>query len=211
MTMQQQANEPATPLENPLAAPGLYYLPDFLTPEQQAFLVAQVDAAVDQWRSDLSRRTQHYGWRYDYQAKAITPDMYLGQLPNWLEPVAQLLQNTLVHPVTNQPLFVETPTQCIVNEYIGSQGIAEHTDHPGFGPAIATISLLDDRPMHFGRRYKQPAGAVELQAGSCLLMTEGSRSVWTHEIKRDQAVPRNARRLSLTFRTVRNRDNRNER
>ena len=32
------------------------------------------------------------------------------------------------------------------NEYVGSPGIAEHTDHPGFGPAIATVSLLADAP-----------------------------------------------------------------
>ena len=38
------------------------------------------------------------------------------------------------------------PEQCIINEYVGSPGIAEQTDHPGCGPAIATVSLLADAP-----------------------------------------------------------------
>ena len=36
--------------------PGLMFLEEFLTSDQQAMCVQQVDAAVDQWRYDLSRR-----------------------------------------------------------------------------------------------------------------------------------------------------------
>ena len=61
-----------------------------------------------------------------------------------------------VHPDTGQPLFDRVPEQCIVNEYVGSQGIAEHTDHPGFGPAIATVSLVSDWPMHLAPAYRRP-------------------------------------------------------
>ena len=55
-------------LINPAA--GLVYLPNLLSPEQQRVAVKNVDASVDQWRHDRSRRTQRYGWRYDYRAKA---------------------------------------------------------------------------------------------------------------------------------------------
>ena len=136
-------NQPATDgnrLVNP--AKGLVYLPAFLSLDEQRLAVQNVDASVNEWRNDLSRRTQHYGWRYDYRAKAITPDMRLGQLPEWLQDIAQSIFENAVHPTSGQPLFDHIPEQCIVNEYIGSQGIAEHTDHPGFGPAIATVSLL---------------------------------------------------------------------
>ena len=191
-------------------AKGLVYLPNLLTPAEQLLAVQNVDASIDEWRNDLSRRTQHYGWRYDYRAKAITPDMRLGQLPEWLQDIAQSIFENAVHPTSGQPLFDRIPEQCIVNEYIGSQGIAEHTDHPGFGPAIATVSLLAEWPMHLAPAYRRPNMPVSLENGSCLTMTGPSRHVWTHQIKRDRTRPRNQRRLSLTFRTVLNQDGVND-
>ena len=146
-----------------------------------------------------------------HHAKAITPDLWLGQLPDWLQEIAQSVFENAVHPDTGQPLFERVPEQCIVNEYVGSQGIAEHTDHPGFGPAIATVSLsirLADAPCP--RLPSCPTSRVLLEAGSCLTMTGPSRHVWTHQIKRDQTRPRNARRLSFTFRTVLNQDGKND-
>ena len=131
-------------LINPAA--GLAYLPSLLSINQQRLAVENVDASVDQWRHDLSGRTQHYGWRYDYRAKAITPDLWLGQLPDWLQEIAQSIFENAVHPTSGLPRFDHMPEQCIVNEYVGSPGIAEHTDHPGCGPAIATVSLLADAP-----------------------------------------------------------------
>ena len=67
--------------------------------------------------------------------------MRLGQLPDWLQEIAQSVFENAVHPDTGQPRFERVPEHCIVNEYVGA-GIAEHTDHPGFGPAIATVSLV---------------------------------------------------------------------
>ena len=70
---------------------GLLYLKDFLSPIEQAECVKRVDAADDKWLNDLRRRVQHYGWRYDYKARAITPDMYIGVLPDWLDTGAETL------------------------------------------------------------------------------------------------------------------------
>ena len=127
----------ATGLQDVSAVPGLKFLEGFLTPEEQAYCIDRVDAADSQWRSDLSRRVQHYGWRYDYKARAITPDMHIGALPDWLAQLAQKLYD-------ETGLFDCVPEQVIVNEYLPGQGIATHIDHPGFGPTVCTISLLDD-------------------------------------------------------------------
>ena len=89
--------------------------------------IDRIDAAGGEWRDDLSRRVQHYGWRYDYKARAITPDMHIGALPDWLQQLAQRL-----HDETN--LFDRVPEQVIVNEYLPGQGIAMHTDHRGLRP-----------------------------------------------------------------------------
>ena len=190
---------------------GLYYEPGFLTPEQQAQAILRVDAAQDEWRSDLSRRTQHYGWRYDYRARVITPDMYLGQLPDWLQEIADRLRGRMVHP-DGTPMFDRAPEQVIVNEYVGAQGIRPHIDHPGFGPAICTLSLLEDWEMDLSIRRNENRPAL-LEAGSCLTMTGPSRERWYHGIPVRQDEPggqRRGRRISLTFRTVLNRGGKND-
>lgn len=184
--------------------PGLYYLPGFLTSEQQAEIIRRLDSAA--WNNDLRRRVQQYGWRYDYRARAITPDMYLGTLPDWLQALARQVYD-------ETGLFDRVPEQVIVNEYRGAQGIAEHSDHPGFGPAIATVSLLEDWEMNFAPRYRQATRPALLETGSCLTMTGLSRSRWTHCIPARREEPdgrRRGRRISLTFRTVRNRDGVND-
>ena len=184
----------ASGLQDVSAVPGLKFLEDFLTPEEQAYCVDRVDAADSQWRNDLSRRVQHYGWRYDYKARAITPDMHIGALPDWLAQLAQRLYD-----------------QVIVNEYEPGQGIATHIDHPGFGLTVCTISLLDDWEMDFSENWKDKSPAL-LTRGSCVLLTDSSRSTWQHGIapRKTEALENGRRdrkrRLSLTFRTVLNRD-----
>ncbi len=186
------------------AVPGLKFIEGFLSQEEQSHCVERVDAAANEWRDDLSRRVQHYGWRYDYKARAITPDMHIGALPDWLARLAQRLYD-------ETGLFDKVPEQVIVNEYVPGQGIAMHTDHRGFGPTVCTISLLDDWEMDFAENWKDKTPAL-LQKGSCVLLTDSARSVWQHGIaprKTDSLLggQRNRkRRLSLTFRTVLNRD-----
>lgn len=156
------------------AVSGLQFVERFLTPEQQNYCVQRVDAAVEEWRNDLSRRVQHYGWRYDYNARAITPDMHIGTLPDWLDELAQKLYD-------ETGLFERVPEQVIVNEYLPGQGIATHIDHPGFGPTVCTISLLDDWEMDFSKNWRDKSPAL-LQRGSCVLLTGEARFVWQHGI-----------------------------
>ena len=191
-------------LQDVASVPGLKFIEEFLSPEAQAHCVKQVDAAANEWRNDLSRRVQHYGWRYDYKARAITPDMHIGALPDWLANLAQRLYE-------ETGLFDMVPEQVIVNEYLPGQGIAMHTDHPGFGPTVCTISLLDDWEMDFAEHWKDKTPGL-LRRGSCVLLSDSARSIWQHGIaprKTDALLggQRNRkRRLSLTFRTVLNRD-----
>lgn len=195
-------------LQDAVAVPGLKFVERLLTPEQQAHCVQRIDAAESEWRNDLSRRVQHYGWRYDYKARAITPDMHIGALPEWLAQVAQKLYDE-----TN--LFDRVPEQVIVNEYLPGQGIATHIDHPGFGPTVCMVSLLDDWEMDFSENWKDKSPAL-LQKGSCVLLTGPSRDIWQHgiaprksELLENGRRPRQ-RRLSMTFRTVNNHDGPND-
>ena len=178
---------------------GLYYFPDFLDETVQSSVIKHIDASG--WRRDLERRVQHYGWRYDYQARTITLDMKLGPLPDWIAEIAARLYN-------ETKLFDRIPDQAIVNEYEPGQGIALHADRSCFGAAVATVSLNDDWEMKLrpvaGTRDEDKS--IMLMRGSALIMTGEARSRWMHGIDRrkteDDGKRRRRRRLSLTFRTV---------
>ena len=182
------------------AVPGMRYLRSFLSPDEQDDFIRRIDENEGAWLTDLSRRVQHYGWRYDYQARAITSDMRIGPLPDWLQALAQRLYE-------ETDLFERPPEQVIVNEYEPGQGIAMHTDHPGFGSAVAMVSLGDDWEMDFSRTGDRPPATsrVMLERGSALILTEDARKKWRHGIakrRKERSGRQRKRRLSLTFRTV---------
>ena len=181
--------------------PGMRYLRSFLSPDEQDEFIRRIDENESAWLTDLSRRVQQYGWRYDYQARAITSDMRIGPLPDWLQALAQRLYE-------ETDLFERPPEQVIVNEYEPGQGIAMHTDHPGFGSAVAMVSLGDDWEMDFLRPGNQPQAKsqVVLERGSALILTDDARTKWRHGIakrQKERSGRQRKRRLSLTFRTVR--------
>ena len=96
--------------------PGMRYLRSFLSPDEQDEFIRRIDENESAWLTDLSRRVQQYGWRYDYQARAITSDMRIGPLPDWLQALAQRLYD-------ETGLFERPPEQVIVNEYEPGQGL----------------------------------------------------------------------------------------
>lgn len=179
-------------LEDP---PGLMVMLDFISPDHEESLIDELDRG--NWLNDLSRRVQHYGWKYDYRARSVEPASYIGPLPTWAAELADKLVKI--------GLVTERPDQVIVNEYIGNQGIARHVDCPEcFQGPIVTISLAEPWTMQF--REVGGSGKVErvLPRRSAAVLAGEVRDNWTHEIpkrKKEGAVAR-GRRLSITFRRV---------
>jgi len=183
--------------DDPLSIPGLIRVPGFLM--ESSSLLAALDSMP--WLDDLSRRVQHYGWRYDYRSRRIHDASYLGALPDVLQDVAgQLFSDGLMECV---------PDQAIVNEYLPGQGIAAHIDcEPCFGPEIATISIGDDYPMRFTNVATAEAIDVWLPVGSACVISGPARYEWRHEIAKRKSDmfagmrKQRKRRVSVTFRTV---------
>ena len=92
--------------------PGAIYLPSFISSDEEVALVRHLDAS--EWNMDLKRRVQHFGYRYDYRARSVTSDAYLGPLPEWLEHVG----NRLV----TDGFCALVPDQVIANEYLPRAG-----------------------------------------------------------------------------------------
>lgn len=186
-----------------LGIPGLAYLPEFLNESEESRIVEEIDRS--EWSRDLTRRVQHYGWAYDYRRRAVADSMRLGELPTWAATIAGRLVSAGVLP--------EIPDQVIVNEYVGKQGIAGHTDHDSFAEGIAMISLLESWEMVFRERIeRRNKRAFMLERRSVAVMTGEARYDWMHEIPRRKWERRSpgsgaaktlrGRRLSLTFRKV---------
>jgi alkylated DNA repair dioxygenase AlkB len=178
---------------------GLLYIPNYIDASAEQELVDTIDAQP--WITELKRRVQHYGWRYDYKARSVTNDLRIGALPDWLQRYAAGLQQT--------GYFPETPDQVIVNEYQPGQGISAHIDCvPCFADTIASLSLGSPCLMDFTHSKTGEKSSLMLEPRSLLVLTGDARYVWQHAIaerKTDRyqgQVIQRARRISLTFRTV---------
>jgi len=112
---------------------GLQLTHEFLTAEEETTLLERIDASV--WNTSLQRRTQHYGYVYDYSnknaAEAAPP------IPEWCTFVVdRLLEQGLLHA---------RPDQLIINEYKPGQGIYPHVDSvASFEDGIVSVSLGAD-------------------------------------------------------------------
>ena len=178
--------------------PGLSYFPEFISEDTAIDLLEAI--GNNTWSNELRRRVQHYGYQYDYKARSILPESYLGPLPIWLE---EFIAEHLVNSVLSA-----RPDQVIVNEYLPGQGISAHIDCvPCFDGTIASLSLASAAIMVF----TGPSGEREelyLQPGSLLVLEGDARFKWRHAIPArktdmvdDKRMSR-TRRVSLTFRKV---------
>ena len=172
---------------------GLEYISDFISYEQEQALITQIDQQP--WLNDLKRRVQHYGYKYDYKARAVTDDAYLGALPTWLMPIIQKLSFN--------------PDQAIVNEYEPGQGISAHIDCvPCFNDSIASLSLGSPVTMVFIHSKTGKKEEIYLKERSLIILSGAARYEWQHAIPARKSdvvngfrVQRN-RRISVTFRNV---------
>ena len=183
----------------PLLPPGIVYFDGFLSPEEEAAVTDRLDAGA--WSTELKRRVQHFGYRYDYKARAVTADAYLGPLPPWLGVFAERL--------VTAGYCRDLPDQVIANEYLPGQGISAHVDCvPCFDDGIVSISLLSTCEMVFRDLRGSAACGVLPQPRSGVLLRDAGRYGWTHEIPARKSDIVNGvrtardRRISLTFRKV---------
>lgn len=181
--------------------PGLRFIAGWLTPDACESLLASIDAA--EWSSELRRRVQHYGHRYDYGRRSVTPDASADAppIPAWARESAERL--------VREGIMAEEVDQAIINEYEPGQGISAHVDCvPCFGPVVAAISLGSECDMDFTHPEDGTKVTVRLTPGSLCVMTGPARYTWRHSIaarKSDPGpsgrIPR-GRRVSVTYRTV---------
>lgn len=186
--------------------PGFEYLPDFLSRSEEAELTACIESGA--WLADLSRRVQHYGYKYDYSNRKLDESARIGPLPEWLTQLTYKVREAATGDAV-RVLDVHRPfEQAIINEYELGQGIAPHIDRDCFGPVVATVSLGSPVNMDFSCDNTGDEYVRRLEPRSLLLLSGDARWKWRHGIAKRRAdtwhgqkIARQ-RRLSITFRTI---------
>ena len=212
---QQQQPKKCEPVTS---VPGLNLHKSFVTlAEEQQILDFLQDAS---WRTDLSRRTMHFGGTYCLMPSKSVPSKEKQQAEVLQAPPMPAELSWLVERMVDVGIYQEyrKPQYCIVNEYTGNLGISAHTENFQFGEPVVGLSLLSSCPIRFHELARPFDGSVrsgkaakaertgkvvdvQLPGRSLLVMSGESRWSWQHEIVRSsRGRGLSWRRVSLTFR-----------
>lgn len=183
---------PAADLFGAPLLPGFAYAEDLVTPDEEALLIAAVDAAElspFRFQGWLGKRlTTSFGWRYDFDDASFrqgTP------LPDWLLPLRDKAADFAGLPG-------EAFEHALLIRYDPGAGIGWHKDRPVFEHVVG-VSLGNSATMRFRRR--RPGGfdrfAVPLAPRSVYHLSGEARHQWEHSI-----APMEVPRWSITFRSL---------
>jgi alkylated DNA repair dioxygenase AlkB len=171
---------------------GLRYAADFISPDAERELIAQIAALPlqpFQFRQyEGKRRVVSFGYRYDYTLRRLQE---VEPVPSWLKPVIAGVER-FGGPQTEI-------AQILCSEYDTGVGIGWHRDKPQFDRVFG-LSLGSACKF----RFRRPAGSkwerftLTAEPRSIYMMDGASRSEWEHSIPAVEAP-----RYSITFRTMR--------
>ncbi|KAJ3274790.1 hypothetical protein HDV01_001993 [Terramyces sp. JEL0728] len=187
---------------------GLYYLPNFVSREEEEILTRNVkeQGELGRWEALHQRSVQHYGYRFDYPTndvdrRAIDVKNTEVELPEWTLNILARYMQAFPH--------LPKPNQLTMNHYIPGGGIPYHTDrHSSFISPILIYSMAADIVMDF-KSLDDKVTSVVLERGSLVVMDGKARYEYQHAIKPrnvdiiDGLVQERRERWSLTFRNIR--------
>ncbi|VDP91269.1 unnamed protein product [Echinostoma caproni] len=179
-----------------------YYIPEFITPEEEDFLWKHIyNAPIPKWVVLKARRLQNWG------GIPHPKGMLTEKIPNWLQP--------FMDRVSSLGIFGENKANhALVNEYLPGQGIFPHHDGPLYYPAVSTINLGSYGVLDFYKPVQDDAdeeryiGSVLLEPRSLNIVTDELYTYYMHgiaEASTDQTSlgPRTREtRISVTIRHV---------
>ena len=171
---------------------GLEYRQDFITPDQEAALIEQLRAMdlapfrFHGWTGN--RKTQSYGWRYDFDDASFQPTE---PIPQWLGP----LRDRAAALAGVDPREI---AHALVARYDPGAGIGWHKDRSVFDRVVG-VSLGSPATLRF--RQRDGTGfrrfSLPVEPRSAYLLSGEARHDWEHRI-----VPGEELRFSITFRTL---------
>ena len=176
---------------DPLIA-GLDYRSAFIDPEEERALIERLDAinlAPFRFQGWLgNRKTQSFGWRYDFDDASFNPTE---PIPHWLHS----LRDKAAAMADVEPAEI---VHVLTARYDPGAGIGWHKDRSVFEKVVG-ISLGSPAILRFRQREGPSFRRVNLPVDprSAYLLSGEARYDWQHRI-----VPGEALRFSITFRTL---------
>ncbi|KAK8846818.1 hypothetical protein IAR55_005906 [Kwoniella newhampshirensis] len=126
--------------------PAAYYVPDFITEEEEAYLLRKVEESPQpKWkRVGSGRRLQYWGGTMSKNGVLLPeplPD-FLTAFPDIIQRIESFLgaASSGKSEGKGKERALDA-NQVLVNEYEPGQGISPHEDGPAFRPLVATLSL----------------------------------------------------------------------
>ncbi|VEN34387.1 unnamed protein product [Callosobruchus maculatus] len=154
------------------APPTLYYIPNFITEDEENNILKSVySMPKPKWTCLSNRRLQDYGGVPHEKGMIAEP------IPKWLQ--------TYMDKVDALNIFDGKKTnQVLVNEYLAGQGIMPHTDGPLFHPTISTISCGSHTVLEFkeNSEHRQKVCNVLLERRSLVIVKDDLYSKYLHSI-----------------------------
>lgn len=178
---------------------GLLYHDDLLTAAEEADVLAELgrlNYAEVRLRGQAARRTvRHFGYRYEYESWRLVP----------AEPLPDALAFVRRRCADIAGIAADELAETLVTRYPPGATIGWHRDAPVFGPTVLGVSLRAGCLMRFQRSLAARRYVYELALAprSVYVLSGSARSTWQHSIP---PVPE--LRYSVTFRTLRRRDQR---
>lgn len=140
------------------APPTIYYIPNFITADENTHIIKNVySVPKPKWTNLSNRRLQDYGGVP--HEKGMIPE----KIPNWLEIYLNKIKELQVFDKCE-------PNQVLVNEYLPGQGIMPHTDGPLFYPTICTISCGSHTILEFVENDSRRKKVCDILLEECSLV-----------------------------------------
>ena len=135
-----------------------------------------------------NRRTQSFGWRYDFEDASFTP---AEPIPDWLQPARE-------RAASFAGLEPDDFVHVLLARYDPGAGIGWHRDRDVFDQVVG-ISLNTPATLRFRQRTSSGFRRLNLEVAprSAYLLSGESRWDWEHRI-----TPGDQLRFSITFQTL---------
>jgi alkylated DNA repair dioxygenase AlkB len=181
----------STLFDQPLIA-GLDYREEFIGAAEERALIghlSQLDLAPFRFHGWLgNRKTQSFGWRYDFDDASFTRTE---PMPDWLHPLRD--KAAALAGVAHGDI-----AHVLLARYDPGAGIGWHKDREVFDKVVG-VSLGTPATLRF--RQRTPSGfrraSLEVEPRSAYLLSGEVRHEWEHSI-----APGESLRFSITFRTL---------